>query len=182
MITAAKLRRLAHVQHPGDYDRLKSSLQMFLPSHFPDPPPTIISLFPSVFFLFSLLIWLFVLLFSVHWFLSPLLGHLLSLFSLFQFSARLSFLLLCSFKPFAALSYFGYLSPALSLCSSWFPLVFLRPLLSLNHRGTIIIWFLDSGKIIRPASSMWRGQNENAVSECAVCLVLWFFLYKCCSH
>ena len=34
MITAAKLRCLAHIQHPGDYDWLKGCWQMFLPSHF----------------------------------------------------------------------------------------------------------------------------------------------------
>lgn len=66
----------------------------FLQSHF-------VSIFLSLYLVFFFfIIWFFVSLFSVHWFLSPFPAHLLSLFSLFQFSASLSSLLLCSLKPF----------------------------------------------------------------------------------
>lgn len=121
MITTAKLHSLSHIQHPGDYDWLKGCLRMFPSPRFFRlssislcffPPPSFFDLFG--FFILSPC--------SLLSSLTPSSAHLLSLFSLFQFSGSLSSLLLCSFQPFLV-----HLSsatcPRLSPC----PLLVFRP-------------------------------------------------------
>lgn len=99
MISTAKLHpfSLSHIQHPGDYDWLKSCLKMFPSSHFFSAAPD-----PSLFLLFLFIYYLAFSYFgcSLHSLLSPSPAYLLSLFSLFQFDASLSSVLLCSFQPF----------------------------------------------------------------------------------